>query len=84
MLQLVLGLALFWLRMTGLLLNLIILTCHAGVKVCAKITEEMVDNVEEATRKQIKLRLWYRYRDGRVTSIVSMQDIGNNTLSKIV
>ena len=33
-----------------------------------EVNEEMVRNVEEATRKQSKSRLWYRYRAGRVTA----------------
>ena len=34
--------------------------------VALELSEEMVCNVEEATRKQSKSRLWYRYRAGRV------------------
>ena len=33
-----------------------------------EVTEEMVRNVEEATRKQSKSRLWFHYRAGRVTA----------------
>ena len=34
--------------------------------VCIELSEEMVDNVEEATRVQSNSRLWYQYRAGRV------------------
>ena len=41
---------------------------HRSESVQIELTEEMVRNVEEATRQQSKSRLWYRYRAGRVTA----------------
>ena len=43
-----------------------LLTSCESVRI--ELSEEMVCNVEEATRAQSDSRLWYRYRAGRVTA----------------
>ena len=43
-----------------------LLTSCGSVRI--ELSEEMVHNVEEATRAQSDSRLWYRYRAGRVTA----------------